>query len=146
VAAFSPLALLLPLSAGASYAIYATATKALLPGRDSIAVAALAFGGGAVLLSPLLLITDLSWLAQPNGIAAALELGVVATALAYVLFTTALARLPVRWGATLSLGEPLTASFLGVVVLGERLAPAQVAGAALVGLGLAVLATARGRS
>ncbi|HYK98553.1 MAG TPA: EamA family transporter [Candidatus Acidoferrales bacterium] len=146
VAAFAPLALLLPLCAGASYAIYATATKALLPGHDSIAVAALAFGGGAVLLSPLLLITDLGWLAQPNGIAAALELGIVATAVAYVLFTTALARIPVRWGATLSLGEPLTASFLGVVVLGERLAPAQLVGAALVGLGLAVLATTRRRS
>ena len=146
VAAFAPLALFLPLCAGASYAIYATATKALLPGRDSIAVAALAFGGAAVLLSPVLAIADLSWLAQPNGIVAALELGVVATALAYILFTTALARLPVRWGATLSLGEPLTASFLGVVVLGERLALAQLAGAALVGFGLAVLATARRRS
>lgn len=144
--AFAPLALLLPLCAGASYAIYATATKALLPGRDNVAVAAIAFGGGALLLSPLLVLTDLSWLARPNGAAAAIELGVVATALAYVLFTAGLARLPVRWGATLSLGEPLTASFLGVVVLGERLALAQIAGAALVGLGLAVLATARERS
>ena len=140
--AFAPLALVLPLIAGAGYAVYATATKSLLPGRDNVAVAAIAFGGGALLLIPVLVTSDLSWLARPNGIAVALELGVVATALAYILFTAALASIPVRWGATLSLAEPLTASFLGVVVLGERLGPPQLLGAVLVGLGLAVLATA----
>ena len=144
--AFAPLALLLPLVAGAGYAVYATATKALLPGRDNVAVAAIAFGGGALLLVPVLIVSDLSWLARPNGTLAALELGVVATALAYILFTAGLARLPVRWGATLSLCEPLTASLLGAVVLGERLGPTQLLGALLVGLGLAVLATARARS
>src|SRR5207248_5523623 len=50
-AIFEPLALLLPLAAGASYAASATASKALLPGHDSVAVAAVAFGGGALLLS-----------------------------------------------------------------------------------------------
>lgn len=138
-----PLALVLPLGAGAAYAVYATATKALLPGRDNVAVAALAFGGGALLLSPVLATADLSWLARPPGIVVALELGLVATALAYVLFTGGLARIPVGWGATLSLAEPLTAALLGLLLLGETLTAGQWAGAGLVAAGLLVLATAR---
>jgi len=143
---FEPLALALPLISGMGYAVYATATKSLLPGRDNVAVAAVAFGGGALLLTPLLFITDLSWLTDPRGIAVALELGVVATAFAYILFTAALTSLPVSHGATLSLAEPLTASFLGVLVLGERLAPIQLFGAVLVLVGLLLLALAPARS
>lgn len=138
-----PLALVLPLTAGAAYAVYATATKALLPGRDNVAVAALAFGGGALLLLPVLATADLSWLARREGVVAALELGLVATALAYVLFTGGLARIPVGWGATLSLAEPLTAALLGMLLLGETLSAGQWAGAGLVAAGLVVLATAR---
>jgi len=142
-ATLDPLGVLLPLAAGASYAVYATATKRLLASADNVAVAAVAFGGGAVLLIPVLLVADTRWLSEPRGLGAVLWLGIAATAVAYLLFTRALTRLPVSYGATLSLAEPLTASLLGVLVLGERLGPAQLAGAALVAAGLAVLATAR---
>jgi drug/metabolite transporter, DME family len=54
--------------------------------------------------------------------------------------------MPVAWGATLSLAEPLTASLLGVLVLGERLGPAQLAGCAFVAAGLAILAASTPRS
>jgi drug/metabolite transporter, DME family len=144
--ALEPLTLALPLVSGLGYAIYATVTKMLLPGRDNVAVAAVAFGGGALLLVPVLALSDLHWVLLPAGAIVALELGVVATALAYILFTRALTRLPVSWGATLSLAEPLTASLLGVVVLGEALGVAQLAGAALVAVGLVSLATAPGAS
>jgi DME family drug/metabolite transporter len=141
-----PLATLLPLVAGAGYAVYATASKRLLRQGDSVAVAAIAFGGGALLLVPVLLVVDLRWLADPRGAAVALELGLVATALAYILFTRALTRLPVSHGATLSLAEPLTATLLGVVVLHETLALVQLAGGVLVAAGLVTLATAPERS
>ena len=139
-------AIVLPLIAGAGYAVYATASKRLVRLGDNVAVAALAFGGGALLLVPVLLIVDLRWLADPRGAIVVLELGVVATALAYILFTAALVRLPVSWSATLSLAEPLTASLLGLAVLGESLAPVQLAGAALVAIGLLVLASSRAPS
>jgi DME family drug/metabolite transporter len=43
---------------------------------------------------------------------------------------------------TLSLAEPLTASLLGIVVLGERPSPSGAAGAALLAAGLALAAVA----
>lgn len=138
----APLAIILPLIAGCGYAGYATASKRLLREGDSVAVAAIAFGGGAVLLAPVLFLADLRWLAEPRGIAISLELGLAATVIAYLLFTRALTRLPVAWGATLSLAEPLTASLLGMLVLGESLAPTQQAGALLVAAGLVAVATA----
>ena len=142
----SPAAVVLPLIAGAGYAVYATASKRLLRAGDAVSVAAIGFGGGAVLLVPVLLVADLRWLADPRGAAVAIELGVFATALAYILFNRALVRLPVSWGATLSLAEPLTASLLGMVVLGESLTPLQLVGAGLVAAGLAALATSRSTS
>lgn len=141
----SALAAVLPLCAGLAYAVYASASKRLLEAGDSVAVAAIAFGGGAILLLPVLVLTDLAWLARPSGIAVALELGLLATAVAYLLYTRALARLPVSRAATLSLGEPLTATLLGLVVLGERITVAQAAGAVAVAAGLVVIA-ARPRS
>ena len=141
-ATFEMSAVVLPLIAGAGYAVYATASKRLLRLGDNVAVAAIAFGGGALLLIPVLLVVNLGWLADPRGVIVVLELGVVATAIAYILFTAALVRLPVSWGATLSLAEPLTASLLGTLVLGESLAPVQLAGAALVAAGLLALAAA----
>lgn len=139
---FDASAVLLPLTSGACYAVYATASKRLLRDGDSVAVAAIAFGGGAIILIPVLLASDLSWLRDPRGAAVALELGLIATVVAYLLFTRALAHLPVSWGATLSLGEPLTASLLGVLVLGEALNPIQLVGGMLVLFGLLALATA----
>ena len=139
----SPAGVVLPLVAGAGYAVYATASKRLLRAGDAVAVAAIGFGGGALLLVPVLLAADLRWLADPRGAAVAIELGVFATALAYILFNRALTRLPVSWGATLSLAEPLTASLLGVIVLSESLTALQLGGAGLVAVGLVALATAR---
>ena len=55
---------------------------------------------------------------------------------AYVLFGRGLRVLPAGPVATLFLAEPLVATILGVVVLGETLAPAAIAGALLVVIGL----------
>lgn len=64
----------------------------------------------------------------------------VPTALAYVLFARGLRRLGSGETATLTLAEPLTASILGVAVLGEEPTPITAGGAALVLTGLLVLA------
>ena len=143
--AADPLGILLALGAGTSYACYTMAVKGLLPGRTPDAVMAVVFCIGAVLLSPFLFTSDLHWIAAPRGVAVVLYLGVVVTALSYWLFARGLRSVPVATAVTLSLAEPLTASLLGIVLLGERLSPAALCGIPLLFAGLAVLAGSMGK-
>ena len=130
---------LLALGAGASYALYTIASRQLLRVQPPDAVTAVAFFGGALLLGPLLFFVDLSWLAQPSGLLVALHLGIVTTALAYILYIRALLTVTSATAVTLALMEPLTAATLGVVVLGERLTVPAIIGIALLLAGLLVL-------
>jgi drug/metabolite transporter, DME family len=132
--------ILLALGAGASYAGYTAASRALLRRQPADAVAAVSFFGGALLLAPLLFAVDLTWLTEPRGLLVALELGLVATTLAYVLYVRALRTVPAATAVTLALVEPLTAATLGIVVLGERLSPLALAGIGLLLAGLLILA------
>jgi DME family drug/metabolite transporter len=83
---------------------------------------------------------DLTWLTTGEGVAMALFLGAVPTALAYVLFARGLRRLTPGETATLTLAEPLTATGLGILLLGERPGAVAGVGAALVLAGLLALA------
>lgn len=129
----------LALGAGASYAVYAIASKDLLEHHLPDTVMAIVFSLGAILLSPVLFVVDLSWLAQPNGMLVTLHLGIVATAMAYTLFARGLKLIPVATAVTLSLAEPLTAATLGIVLLGERPTAVDTAGIGFIFLGLILL-------
>ena len=136
---------LLALAAGASYAGYTLAIKRLLPGNSPDAVIAVVFTLGGILLAPLLYRSDLYWAAKPAGLLVVLHLGLVATALAYLLFARGLRSVPAVHAVTLSLAEPLTAAALGIIVLNERLTYAATVGMVLVLTGLVVLGMARSR-
>jgi DME family drug/metabolite transporter len=69
----------------------------------------------------------------------ALHLGLIATALAYILFTRGLQRVPVSSAVTLSLAEPLTAALLGIFLLRERLTFPGLIGISLILTGLIYL-------
>ncbi|MBJ6726031.1 DMT family transporter [Geomesophilobacter sediminis] len=141
----NPFGILLALGAGASYAGYTMLLKGLLPGRTPDAVMAVVFSIGAILLLPLLFLSDLRWVAAPSGIGVVLYLGVLVTALSYWLFATGLRTVPVATAVTLSLVEPLTAALLGVLLLGERLSPLALSGIPLLFAGLLVLARSMAR-
>jgi DME family drug/metabolite transporter len=127
--------------AGASYATYTLSAKRLLDdGHAPESVMAAAFGLGAVALLPVLLLSGPGWLASGGGLALAVFLGVVPTALAYVLFARGLRRIDASEAATLTLAEPVTAALLGIVVLGEQVGGVGAGGAALVLGGLLALA------
>jgi DME family drug/metabolite transporter len=131
----------LALCAGASYAGYTLAAKRMLTGGHAPeTVMAGAFGLGAVVLLPVLAATGAGWLVQPGGAGLVLFLGIVPTAVAYLLFARGLRVLSAAETATLTLAEPLTAALLGVVVLSERMSAPAAAGAALILAGLLVLA------
>lgn len=134
--------LLLALLSGLAYAAYTVAAKSLLTaGHGSATVMASAFGLGGLVLLPVLALQPLAWLTEPDGLALAGYLGLVTTAVAYVLFGRGLAVLPAGPVTTLVLAEPLVATVLGVGLLGEHLAPAGVAGAGLVLAGLVLQGT-----
>lgn len=135
-----PLGIALALAAGVSYAVYTIAIKSLLASRSAEAVMAIAFCCGALLLAPFLLTSDVAWAATPRGLVVIIHLGVIATALSYRLFARGLATVPVSSAVTLSLAEPLTATILGVTILGEHITPLIACGIVLIFAGLAILA------
>jgi drug/metabolite transporter, DME family len=137
----------LAVGAGASYAAFTLASKRLLDAGHGVErVMARLFGIGAVLLIPVLLFGDLHWLTSTGGVAMALWLGAIPTALAYLLFASGLRHLPANEVATLTLAEPVTAALLGALVLGERPGAVALGGIALILAGLAVLAAPRAKA
>ena len=124
------------LVAGMAYAVFALAVKGPLEHHSPVAVMGVSLCGGAVMLLPLSIGSEVAWVATTRGAAVALHLGLVATALAYYLLGFGLARLQVPTATTISLFEPLTAAALGMVVLGERLTATAGVGAALLVVGL----------
>jgi drug/metabolite transporter, DME family len=137
----SPLGVALAVTAGGAYATYTLAAKRLMrEGHAPEAVMGAAFGLGALVLLPVLLAGGPGWLTHPGGIALALFLGTIPTAVAYLLFANGLRRLSASETATLTLAEPLTAGILGAVVLAEPLTAPALAGAGLVLAALLVLA------
>ncbi len=89
------------------------------------------FAGGALLLSPVVLAEGLTVPSDGVALAVLLYLGLVPSALAYGLFFTGVRTVPGAVASIVTLLEPLTATVLATVFLGERLAPAAVAGGAL---------------
>ncbi|MEU4542032.1 DMT family transporter [Nonomuraea dietziae] len=132
---------LLALLGGLIYAFYAvTAAKAINGGAPSDAVMGIMFGGAAVIMLPVLILTGPGWLAEPRGLLAALYLGVGTTALAYFLYGRGLRTTPVATAATLALAEPAVAALLGLLVLRETLTPVSFGGLVLLGVSLVAVA------
>jgi len=131
----------LALAAGLCYAIYAVAAARLISsGTGERAVMGTLFGGAAVLLMPVLVVTSPGWLLSARGLAVTAYLGVVTTVVAYLLYGRGLRTVPAPVAVTLGLAEPLVAALLGLVVLGERLTAGTAVGLVLVGAALVTLA------
>src|SRR5688572_21280511 len=117
-----PVGLLASVGAGATFAVIANVQRRLLDeGWDPFTVVGSMGASSAVLSALVLPFVDLAWLATPAGVVMALWLGIATISIAYVMFTWGLGGLTAATAATLTLGEPLTASVLGIAVLGERL-------------------------
>lgn len=135
------------LGAGASFAVIANAQRRLISGGwDAFTVSGAMGAGAAVCGVGMVPFADMTWITEPRGWAMALWLGLATVALAYGLFTWGLGGLSAATAATLTLAEPLTASLLGVILLGERLAPLALLGLAVLTAALVLLAaTSRSR-
>ena len=135
---------LLGLLAGLAYALYTYASsRAIAAGHAGRSVMGGMFGLGAILLLPVLLLTGGPLLASPAtvGIAAYLALGPMF--FAYLLFGFGLVNLRSSVATTITLIEPLVATLLAVLIVGERLSALGWIGLALIFAGVTVIVSAR---
>ncbi|WP_207456639.1 DMT family transporter [Desertivibrio insolitus] len=142
--AAAPVGVLLALLAGLAYAAYTYAGgRVIALGHASTPTMGAMFGLGAVPLAVVLVLTGAPLL-QSNltiGVTAYLALGPML--FAYVLFGVGLRAVRSTTVTTITLLEPVVATALAVLVVGERLDLVGWAGLALILLGVVVLATAR---
>lgn len=125
--------------AGGCFGVYTVSAKQLIRQGTAMpaAVAVTLLVGGAV-LAPWTL-PALPELTAPRTLALVLWLGPVTAAAAYWFFVTGLRRVSAATAGTLSLVEPLVATALAVLVLGERPSASVTAGAVLLLGGLVVV-------
>jgi drug/metabolite transporter, DME family len=125
--------------AGCCFGVYTVAAKHLIGHGASMpaAVAVTLLVGGSV-LAPWT-VAALPQLTAPGTLALVLWLGPVTAAAAYWFFVTGLGRISAATAGTLSLVEPLVATALAVMVLGERLSAPVTAGAVLLLGGLVIV-------
>jgi DME family drug/metabolite transporter len=138
--------ILLSLAAGAAYAVYAlSANQLLVYGWTPTGSVAVIFGWSAVGALPLLLLSDPSWLASPEGIVMALWLGLGTITVACLFLANGLRALSASTVTTLGLAEPVTATLLGVLVVHEVLSGRALVGLALVAFGLVLIGLLRAK-
>ncbi|WP_394189752.1 DMT family transporter [Paenisporosarcina quisquiliarum] len=135
----NPVGVTLSLFAGFVFAIYTIVSKFLLAKVEAIPAVAMTFSISAFMLMPFLFIFDSSWVVEPKNIGTILYLGIMTTSAAYILYLFGLKKVPSSSAVTLSLGEPLTAAVLSVVIVGEVLSPISWLGVVLLLGGIIVL-------
>jgi DME family drug/metabolite transporter len=125
------------LGAGFGYALYSVTSKVVMErGVAPTLTLASTFLVGAIAVALPAMGEPFGWITTGAGILMALQLGLLATGLAYILYGYGLQRLTSATTVTLVLAEPLTATFLAVLVLDESIVPVAWIGIAglLVGL------------
>lgn len=131
--------LIASLVASMAYATYTVIGSETSKSFPPIALLAVSFMIASLLLLPFSL-TRFGFLASPRGALLSLWLGLVATAISYAFFAYGLPRLQAGVIATLNLAEPLVATILGVVIIGEQLGVLAVIGCSMIAVALFQLA------
>ncbi len=134
-------ALILPVLAALSYGCAGTYGKRFR-GLPAPVTAAGQMTASSLMMLPVMLIADQPWtLTFPSMtvVGAILALALLSTALGYLIYFRILALAGATYTSLVTLLVPPSAILLGAIFLHERLDVAEVAGMALIGLGLLVL-------
>lgn len=134
-----PIGIIMALGAGLSFASYALISRDMVGKYSTLSVVAVVFTLSAICLSPFLFIFDMSWIMSFRGVGISIQLGIMATGVAYFLFAKGLAHVSSSTAVTLALAEPMTAALLGVFMLGESLSKTSWFGIFLLMLGIGIL-------
>jgi DME family drug/metabolite transporter len=122
---------LFALACAAGVAAHALGSRRIAGRHDALLPMAIAFPAGAVAFAPVAIGHGFS-LDQPLvGWLLVLYLGVVPSALAYVMYQRGLRHLPASTASILTLVEPLTAAILAWALFSEALTPVGIAGGTL---------------
>ena len=127
------------LAAAFGYSMQATGMGMISKRHTPFQCVAPMFTIGTICQAPLSYGKDFSFLQDPLLLIGALYGGIVTVALAYAIFIYGIARIGAATAVTVGLMEPLTASILGVVLLGETVSAVGLIGSALILAGLVVV-------
>lgn len=134
---FSPVGVGLAAMAGFGFAVFSVISrKSLAQGAQDIWLTATSFGVAALITFPFLFTQEIGWLFTQSGSLSVLWLGLVPTAIGYFLFTFGLKRVDTSTAATVVLAEPVTATVLAALVIGESLVLQSYVGIAVVAAGI----------
>lgn len=125
--------ILLGLLAGFTYALYSWSARRLM--QQNVAPRAAmgaTFGGGGILLMPVLLLTGAPLLAAWNNAAVGIYMALVPMFIGYLCYGYGLARIPASLATTITLLEPVVAALLAVLLVGEKLSPTGWTGVVLI--------------
>lgn len=140
VAAFNATGVALAVLAGFGFSVFnVLCRKSLAQGADNLWLITTTFAVAAVVSFPFLFSQRLDWLVTRNGLLSVLWLGLITTAIGYMLFMYGLKRIESSVAATVVLAEPATATVLAAVVIGEHLVMQSYLGIATVILGILYL-------
>jgi len=132
--------------AGASYGFYTVfGVRLSRAGEQPTNVLAASFSLAGLFLLPVFALSGTWWLSW-SGIALIAWLGLATTTLAYVLFGVGLRVLQPGHIATITLAEPVFATLLGVLVLGETLTGTGWVGCAVILVALGILGLSEQRA
>jgi len=100
------------------------------------------FGGGGLLLMPVLVVTGAPLLATPQAFAVGAYMALVPMFLGYLLFGYGLTKVSASFATTVTSSEPAIATLLAVLIVGERLGMLGWTGLAVIAVVLVILAVA----
>lgn len=127
------------IAAALGYSLQATGMGMISKRHTPFQCVAPMFTIGTLFQAPLSFGRDFSFLQDPVLLMGAFYGGIVTVALAYAVFIYGIARIGAATAVTVGLMEPLTASILGVLILGETVSAIGIVGSSLILTGLVVV-------
>jgi drug/metabolite transporter (DMT)-like permease len=140
------LGLLAATGSGLGYAATTLASKHAAERTEPMALTTVSTAIGALALTPLAVISGVTFTVRPASVLMLGYLGVVTTAVAFVLLNRGLRTTAGSTAAVLTLLDPLTAAVLAVLVLGEPLSIPTMTGAALLLTAIGALYRVKGEA
>lgn len=129
----------LALSSAVGYASVTLCSRALAKRYHPLQSLTVSFLAGTIFLFPVTLMTGLVFQYPPKGWISLLYLGIVTTALAYLLYFSGMRHTSATVASIITLVEPLTSTLLAWWILGERLDAGGFVGGGLLILSIGLL-------